>query len=353
MHARIAGLGQWLPETVRTNAAWPPNFAEIARTSERRELIDIENRPTCRADEITLQYMASEADDPFLGATLRRAADPTVTAPEAEAAAATAALAEAQLRPSDVDVIMSWALVPERISPPSAPKVAHLIGATRAYAVGIDAACASTVAQIEFAAALIESGRAKNVLLTQSHLLTRLFRLIHPASPTVGDAATAVVVSASGEPSILRTLAVSDGQFYDAITWCRGSTKDPPWWQAGSGYYMGSRDIAGAHELVRSTVRLASQTIAELAELNGMSVSDFDVLASVQPRRWIPAAIVEALGGRMLAPHTFDQLGHLGGCGVVTNLMAARSNGQLAPGSHAVLYAQGGGFTRAATLVRW
>jgi 3-oxoacyl-[acyl-carrier-protein] synthase III len=353
MPARIAGIGQWLPETVRTNAAWPANFAEVTKNSDTRELVEIQNRPTCRADEIAVKYTAAELNDPFLGAIERRVADANTTAPEAEAEAAVAALADAGLAPGDIDVIMSWAIVPERISPPSAPKVAQLIGAHNAYAVGTDAACASIVTQIEFAAALVESGRARHVLLTQSHLVTRVFKLIHPASPTVGDTATAVVVTTSREPSILRSVAHSDGRFYEAVTWCRGSAKDPPWWQAGSGYYMGSRDIEGAHELVRSTVRLASETITELAAVNGISVSDFEVLASVQPRRWIPRAIVEALDAQILAPQTFDQLGHLGGCGVVANLLAARNNGHIKPSTRVVLYAQGGGFTRAAVLISW
>lgn len=353
MPTRISGLGQWLPQTVRTNAAWPANFAEVAKASDTRELVDVEPCPTCRADEIALRYMATEADDPFLGAVERRVADAAATAPEAEAAAAMDALADAGLAPSDLDVVLSWAIVPERVSPPSAPKVAHLIGAHNAYAVGTDAACASIIAQLEIAAALIESGRARHVLLTQSHLITRVFRLFHPASPTVGDAATAVVVSASDEPSILRTVAQSDGSYYEAVTWCRGASHDPPWWKAGSAYYLGSRDIAAAHELVRSTVRLASETVANLAAVNGVCVGDFDVLASVQPRRWIPAAIAEALDADMLAPQTYDRLGHLGGCGVVANLLAARNEGRIKSGSRVVLYAQGGGFTRAAALISW
>jgi 3-oxoacyl-[acyl-carrier-protein] synthase III len=353
MPARIAGLGQWIPDTIRTNAAWPPDFAELARVSERRELIDVPHQAGCRADEIALRYMDSEAKDPFLGATERRIAEPAITAPEAEARAARRALEEAGIAATELDAVISWAIVPERISPPSAPRVAYLIGATNAYAVGMDVACASSVAQIAFAAALIESGRAKNVLLTQSHLLTRAFKLIHPASPSVGDAATAVVVTGSSRPSIMRMHARSDGSLYEAVTWCRGAKRDPPWWQPGSAYYLGSRDIAAAQELVRSTVRTAAETIAELAALHDVSLSDLDLLACVQPRRWIPGAIVEALGTNMLAPHTFDRLAHLGGCGVITNLIAARASGQLFEGSRVVLYAQGAGFTRAAMLIHW
>jgi 3-oxoacyl-[acyl-carrier-protein] synthase-3 len=353
MHARISGLGQWLPERIRTNADWPANFAEVSTASGKRELVDIEHWATCRADELTLEYMAAESQDPFLGAKERRVAEDSVTSPEAEAFAANRALVDAGVPPGDVDVILSWAAVPERIAPPSAPKVAHLIGANRAYAIGMDAACATLIAQLEFATALIESGRARQVLLTQSHLMTRVFKPIHPASPAVGDAATALVVSASSEPSIKKTVARSDGSFYQAVTWTRGSDDDPPWWQAGSEYYLGSRDKAGTRELVRSTVRLGAEMLHELAAATGLSVADFEVLATMQPRRWIPQAIVEALGTRTAAPSTFDQFAHLGGCGVIVNLMMARDRGLLRPGSTVVLYAQGAGFTRAATLVRW
>lgn len=353
MYARITGLGQWLPEQIRTNDAWPPNFASLSAASEQRELVDIENGAASLADRFTLAYMAKEARDPFLGATERRVASDAMTAPEVEALAASAALLDARVTPNDIDVVMSWAAVPERISPPSAPKVAQLIGANRAYALGMDAACASTIAQIECATALVESGRARHVLLTQSHLMTRVFKLIHPASPTVGDGATAIVVSASTKPSIEKTVAHSDGSFYEAVTWCRGAVKDAPWWQAGSAYYLGSRDMEGAHHLVRSTVTLAAETIRELAVANNRSVSDFGLLAAIQPRRWIPQAIVETLGTAMLAPSTFDHFAHLGGCGVVTNLMAARDSGLLHPGTLVVLYAQGAGFTRAAALIRW
>jgi 3-oxoacyl-[acyl-carrier-protein] synthase III len=137
------------------------------------------------------------------------------------------------------------------------------------------------------------------------------------------------------------------------VTWTRGSEEDLPWWQAGSEFYLGSRDKAGIRELVRSTVRLAVEVLHELAVVSGVGVADFEVLATMQPRRWIPRAIVEALGTRTAAPSTFDQLAHLGGCGVVVNLMEARKCGLLKPGTAVVLYAQGAGFTRAATLVRW
>ncbi|HVR21404.1 MAG TPA: 3-oxoacyl-[acyl-carrier-protein] synthase III C-terminal domain-containing protein [Polyangiaceae bacterium] len=353
MRARISGLGQWLPPTVRENDAWPPEFAERSRASERRELVDVDPERFSRADIIAQRHFEAEAKDPFLGATRRRVAAPSVTAPFAEAEAARDALEDARISATELDVIISWAAVPERIVPPSAPDVAHRLGAERAYAIGMDAACATPIAQLELAAALVETGRARHVLLTQSHLVTRTFPLLHPASPNIGDAATAIVVSAAETAGIVATFARTHGEYYPAVTWRRGKDVDPPWWEAGPATYLGSNDREQAQFLVRASVRFGADTLRELLERAHSSLDDVTVLASVQPRRWIPGAIAQALDAPLHTPHTFDELAHLGGCGVVTNLLAARQAGLLREGDGALLYAQGAGFTRAACLVRW
>jgi 3-oxoacyl-[acyl-carrier-protein] synthase III len=66
----------------------------------------------------------------------------------------------------------------------------------------------------------------------------------------------------------------------------------------------------------------------------------------------VPGAIAEGIGlDPEIAPQTFDEYAHLGGVGVVINLMAAREKNLLPPGSQALLYAQGAGFTRGAALL--
>jgi 3-oxoacyl-[acyl-carrier-protein] synthase-3 len=353
MGARITGLGQWLPERVRENDEWPPEFLARGASSKQRELVDVDLERCDPADAIALRYFAEEANDPFLGTTRRRIASADMTTPEAESLAARQALTEASVDPAELDVVISWAAVPDRIVPASAVKVAHMLGATRAQAYGMDAACATPIAQLEVATALIESGRAKRVLLTQSHLITRTFPMLHPASPNVGDAATAFVVCADSKTSLLAAHARSQGEFYDAVTWCRGVADEPPWWQTGPSYYLGSRDGAAARHLVRSTVRIGAETVRELLAIAQTDLDRVEVLSSIQPRRWVPRAISEALGGNMIVPQTFDELAHLGGCGLLTNLIHAKNEGILRPGTLVVLYAQGAGFTRAAALVRF
>jgi 3-oxoacyl-[acyl-carrier-protein] synthase III len=358
MHAKIMGLGQWFPAKIRANSAWPEAFtaASHARQGDRT-LVDVPNDeqhdPVLR---VVKRYLAEEEGDPFLGARERRVADDSATSSQAEAYAAEAALLDAGLTAEDVDAVFSWALVPDRLMPSNACRVAEIIGARRAWAASIDLACASPVAQLGIAAALIESGRARSVLLTQSHLATRSFPMLHPAAPSVGDGASAMLVTAAELPGIEQTHCVTHGEFYDAVVWCRGKSDetDPPWWQPGGAFSMGSRDPESTRALMQDTVPTAVRTVTELAARAGFAVADISVLLSVQPRRWVPLAIAEGLGLKpSVAVQTYQQYAHLGGVGPVVNLLAARNAGRLRPGSRVVMYAQGAGFTRAAVSINW
>jgi 3-oxoacyl-[acyl-carrier-protein] synthase III len=361
MKAAILGIGEWRPETIRDNSAWPADFGKPDAAHE--DMNAYRNfgagAGTDPCDVITARHLALEVGDPFAGSTRRRIADAGMTNCEAEARASRAALTDAQVDAGDVDYIVSWTLVPDRVTPPSPSRVTHLIGATRAIAVGMDIGCAAIVGQILFAASLIESGRARNVLVTGSHLATRAFPLLHPASPGFGDVATAMLIGPSERAGILSTFGVTHGEYYDTVAWRRSKENDTPWYVAGGPMHLGSYDREGFAQIFRDTVRFGRDTVAEAARRSGLPVSEIDLLASVQPRRWLPAAIAEALGlSPDRAPQTYDELAHLGSCGVVTNLIEARRRGLLSPRPDGAprtvaLYAQGAGFTRAAVILRW
>jgi len=357
VHARIAGLGQWFPERVRHNSDWPEAFTAQSRLKQGdRTLVDVPKGDGDRVMRIVQRYLAEEEQDPFLGTLERRVADASMTSAEAEANAGRAALADAGIDAGEVDAIFSWALVPDRIMPSNACRVGDLLGAKRAWSVSVDAACASPITHLNLAAALIESGRARTVLLTLSHLAARAFPMSHPGAPGVGDGAAAMLVTASDVPGILHTHSVTHGEHHDAVVWCRGKSgeTDPPWWEAGGPQAMGSRAPDAARALMKDTVPTAARTVTELARSAGFSVDSIDVLLSVQPRRWVPWAIAEALGLKpSIATETYQRYAHLGGVGPVVNLIAARDAGKLTKGARVVLYAQGAGFTRAAAALSW
>src|SRR5258708_12710492 len=87
----------------------------------------------CRA--LVAKYLAEEKDDPFLGGVERRIAEPGASSADAEAEAARRALADAGENAANVDAIFSWALVPDRLMPSNACRVAHALGPTRPWAL--------------------------------------------------------------------------------------------------------------------------------------------------------------------------------------------------------------------------
>ena len=354
MNVSIRGLGFWLPQTIRANDAWPESFALQAHRHGDRTFNDIPPADDPEAAAILEEHLAAEAKDPFLGATQRRIADPSMTAADAETLVAQAALADAKIDGSEVDIVLSNSLVPDRIVPSTAVKVAHRIGAKRALAEGVESACASALTQLQTACAYVESGLARTVLRTQSHLIWRVFPLMHPASPGLGDGATAIVVAREGRLKIRSTFAVTHGNYADAVTWVRGADDetDVPWWKSGGDFQVGSRNAKQVKELMRDTVSFGAQAIKEATERAHAQVEQIRAISSVQPRGFIPAAIAKRLGlPAERAVTTYERIAHVGVCGPVFNLVETLKSRQLSQGAMIALYAQGAGFTRAAAIL--
>jgi 3-oxoacyl-[acyl-carrier-protein] synthase III len=195
---------------------------------------------------------------------------------------------------------------------------------------------------------------AKVVLLTNSHLLLRAMPMAHPATPGLGDAATAVVIARGKGLTLRSTFGRTHGEYARAVNWVRGINDDVdlPWWQAGGDFRLGSRAPEQVKFLMRETVSFGATTLREAAARASIDVQRISVLASVQPRGFLPAAIAERLGlPRACAVTTYDEVAHIGVCGPFFNLAHARKLGLLEPGAIVAMYGQGAGFTRSAALL--
>ena len=198
----IVGIGTWLPETVRTNDAWPPSFRQNRQSAAtERSTTSRLRRPLAAAlVERDLSPKRTIRSSGRSGAT-----SPTgALAADAEIAAAARALADARVAPADVDLVLSYSIVPDRLTPTAAPSLTASALAS-ARLLGVDAACASSITQLDVARAYIDSGLARVVLLVQSHLLLRAMPMEHPASPGLGDGATALVVTRGAGLAIRET----------------------------------------------------------------------------------------------------------------------------------------------------
>lgn len=349
MNARIVGLGAWFPDEVRGNDAWPRAFHEQRAERAGRDISAI--APTTDAiGAITMRHAAAVAHDPFRGTTRRHVAD--VAPSEAEALAAERALADAGVDPREIDLVLSHSLVPDRLTPPNAPLVAHRVGCTRASAFGLDAVCASAIAQLVMGAAMIEAGRARFVLAVQSHLVFRTLDLLDPSSVFLGDGASALVLGpAPAGHGLLAHVARADGSLHGAITWTGGEGGA---WYEGGRMRPGSADREAMRRMSARLVHMGVETCQALFDQGRVRSSEVAALSSIQPTSWYQAALAEALEvDAARVPTTYPRVAHVGAVGVVENLLEARRRGLLEDGALVALYAHGAGANRTAALIRW
>jgi len=73
--------------------------------------------------------------------------------------AATKALAQAGLAPTDIDLIIVATTTPDNTFPSTATKVQHLIGASGAIAFDVQAVCAGFIYAVDVADAMLRGGR--------------------------------------------------------------------------------------------------------------------------------------------------------------------------------------------------
>jgi 3-oxoacyl-[acyl-carrier-protein] synthase III len=355
MAASIVGIGVWLPEDTRRNTDWPASFVEEGSKRGERTLNDILLSDDPRSAELMRPYQTEEGD-PFLGATVRRVARTDETTRNAATQAASAALEDAGIPAHRVTHLIGYDLVPDVITPPTATAVAYALRATDAHAFSVDGACATALTAMELAEGLLRADPTRVILAFQTHLLLRAMPLLHPATPGLGDAATAFVMAESGSGLGLRSVfGVTHGEFHDAVLWRRGSGEygDTPWYLPGSdGFRLGTRVLIGVKYLQKETIAFGARTVEEAARRARISTGHIDVLCSVQPRSYIPGCIAERLDlPRDAAVTTYDEIAHVGGCGPIANLHAARDRGRLVPGTVVALYGQGAGFTRSGAIL--
>jgi 3-oxoacyl-[acyl-carrier-protein] synthase-3 len=359
--AGIVGMALWTPETIRRNDAWPESFVRAFHEQrESRRAHDFTNIERTMADRpydsLFVRHATPYDDDPFKGATQRYVADPDVDTAEGDAAAARLALLDADVHPRDIDLVLSSALVQDSLAPSNGPAIQQLVGCVRAPGIGVEGYCSSVLAQLDVATGLVEAERARFVLCVVSHQIGRVNDLELPSSPIFGDASAAFVVGAVPDGRGLgRMVRGGEGSLRGGVTFKFKQAPEATWWRDAMGPVVpGISDPAAARTIARNALLYPIDTVRELCSASGIRTDEIAALATIQPLPWYQAAIAEGLGIRPdRVPSTFATYAHLGGAGVIANLIEARRRDLLRDGAKVVLYAHGAGITRYAALLRW
>jgi 3-oxoacyl-[acyl-carrier-protein] synthase-3 len=269
----------------------------------------------------------------------RRVAAPDATLTELAADATHLALERARIAPSDIDMVLLATSTPDEIVPNAAPLVAERIGAERAGAIDIGAACTGFVSALDIAAATVESGRAEVVLAIGAELMSRVIDYDDKRTAGLfGDGAGAAVVVPGGPGRIGPIRLHSDG--------------------------AGSRNVTASHAerkirmdgraTFRAAVARLSEVTLEVVDDAGTSLEEIDLFVYHQAN----SRILSSVGERLSLPRervvdSLARYGNTSAASVPIALEETHGDGRLEDGSTVLLAAFGAGLTWGAGIVRW
>ena len=324
MKACIAGTGSYAPARVLTNA----DLERMVATSDEwiRERTGIRERR--------------------IAATGEACSDLAVQAGKR-------ALTAAGLAATDLDMILVATCTGDYPLPATACLVQHQLGATKAAACDLSAACCGFVYALSVADAYVKNGM-RHVLVIGSEVMSAITDWTDRNTCVLfGDGAGAVVVSASdGERGILSTHLRSDGALCELIMVPGGGSRTPP----------SEKVIAERLQYIKmkgnETFKVAVRTLEEIARAtlsaNGLRVEDLDLYVPHQANVRILKAVMERLGlpiEKVLL--NLDRYGNTSAASIPIALDEAVREGRIKEGSLVMLGAFGAGLTWASAVIRW
>jgi 3-oxoacyl-[acyl-carrier-protein] synthase III len=257
------------------------------------------------------------------------------------ARAGQAALQRAGVDAADIDVVMVATLSQDELTPNTAPIVAHALGADRAGAMDVGAACTAFLSGLALGAAQIESGRAELVLLIGADFITRITNYDDKGSaPLFADAAGAVVLGRghSDRGAIGPIVLGADGSHATTII----------------AEHSDRLIRMDGPEVFRHAVARMSEVTLQAVARADLTLEDIDVFVYHQANARITRALSERLG--LPAERVVDCIETLGNTSAATlpvALATAELAGRLKPGSRVLLSAFGAGFTWGGGVIEW
>jgi 3-oxoacyl-[acyl-carrier-protein] synthase-3 len=263
------------------------------------------------------------------------------------------ALAAAGLAAADLDLILVATCTGDYPLPATACLVQHQLGATKAAACDVSAACCGFVYALSVADAYVRTGM-RHVLVIGSEVMSAITDWSDRNTCILfGDGAGAAVVSASdGERGILSTHLRSDGSLCELITVPAGGSRTP----------LSEQVVAERTHFIKmkgnETFKVAVRTLEEIARetlaANQLQVEDLDLYVPHQANMRILKAVMERLGLPLeKVMLNLEHYGNTSAASIPIALDEAVRAGRVQDGSLVMLGAFGAGLTWASALIRW
>jgi 3-oxoacyl-[acyl-carrier-protein] synthase-3 len=288
------------------------------------------------------------------GISERRIARNGETTCSMAADAARKAMDVAGVHPGQIDVIVLSTATPDRLLPATAVDIQAELGATRAAAFDVGAACAGWLYAMATAEGLIMSGTAETALVIGSEKMSSIVDWTDRATCVLfGDGAGAAVLTRSKHGrGILSSYMRSDGKLADLLYRPDGGATTP----------MSADVLEKRSHLVRMAGREvfkhAVRSMADAADraLDGarLTGSDIDLLIPHQANVRIIEATAKHSGIPMDKVYVnVDRYGNTSSASIPIALNEAIESGRVKDGSTVMMVAFGAGFTWASMVVRF
>lgn len=326
LRARITGTGSAVPDKVLTN-------------HDLEKLVDTNDEWITTRTGIKQRRIAAENEYTSTLATL----------------AARRALEVAGVSPEELDLIILGTVTPDFPFPATSCIIQQALGAHRAAAFDLSAACSGFIYGLNMAEAYIKSGMARKVLVMGAEVLTRIVDFTDRNTCILfGDGAGAVVVEAdSGEQGILSSHIFTNGTHWGLLYQPGCGGRNPataPNTFTDKLHYLRME----GNEVFKHAVRAMGDAALAALEHNAVTADEVSLLIPHQANR----RIIEATGKRVGIPEerifvNLHKYGNTSSASIPLALDEANREGCLKSGDLVLLDAFGGGFTYGSVLLKW
>ena len=320
MTIRIMGTGSYLPENIVTN----DDLAKIMDTSD--------------------EWIVSRT-----GIRMRHLVKEETTA-QMSAEAARRALKEAGMKAEDLDLIIVGTLSGDYVTPSTACEVQAAIGAKKAAAFDVNAACSGFMFAMNTAYAFIHSGIYQNALVIGAETLSKLMDWNDRGTCVLfGDGAGAAVVTAD-EKGMLGFVQGSDGA-KGMVLACRNRLNNNPLVKNPKEPDYVFMDGQEVYKFAVNTVPASIHAVLKEA---GLEVSDIKYFLLHQAN----IRIIRSVAKRLKAdtdkfPTSLEHCGNISAGSVPILLDEVNKKGMLKRGDKLVLAGFGAGLTWSAAVMEW
>jgi 3-oxoacyl-[acyl-carrier-protein] synthase III len=324
--AAVAATGRGIPEHVMTNH----DFASIGIETSHEWIVErsgIVERHLARDGETTCSMAAT---------------------------AARQAMERSGVHPGQLDAIILSTATPDRLLPSTAVDLQAELGASRAAAFDIGAACSGWLYAMTVAEGMIASGTAETILVVGAEKMSSIVDWKDRATCVLfGDGAGAVILQRSRTgKGILSTFLRSDGQLADLLYRPSGGATVPM-----SAAVLEERShlvrMAG-REVFKHAVRSMSEAADRALDSARLTGADVDILIPHQANVRIIEATAKHSGIPMDKVYVnVDRYGNTSSASIPIAIDEAIERGRIKDGTTALLVAFGAGFTWASMIIRF